>query len=190
MKKFINELNEKELTQVFENNKKLQNDILEDMIETEMYWISEHLKSIENSLVDWSIGVNNPNYLKVDKNRYYEFIQGIKDIQRDFCFLCDDEDIFINLIENKINELNELEMYTNKYHELEKEIEEEIEVLSKKMIGQWKSNLNALFNKKNQLSYFLEFYADIRLSENCYIITSENSFTLYEDIFYSVNYAG
>jgi hypothetical protein len=187
--KFVSEMNNEELTKVFNNNEKLQHDVLEDMIESEMHWVTEQLDCFKDGLSDWSIGANNRNYITVKKEEIQTFIDGVIKVQKDFCLLEDKENEFIDNIEKKIDTLNNLDMYSNEFDTLEEEIEEDVKTLAEKITDHYTRIFDNLYENKYQLEYFTEFYAESRLEENAYINLDENSYTLYEDISYTKKYS-
>ena len=63
--KYINELTDNEKRALIENNSALANMVYDDMIENEMYFITEQLDYIRDGLRDYSIGAYNRNIIIV-----------------------------------------------------------------------------------------------------------------------------
>ena len=186
MKKEIRNLTNEELKKVFNANAKLQQEVMEDIEESEMFWISEYLNCFKDSLSNWSIGFYNGNFITVQPDKEIEFLNGVLKAQKDFCFLKDEfTEITKNLI-NKYYQLDESQYEEDKQSEfdvLQIEIEEEFENIQSEVLNQF--NIHTDFNSEDAQNYFIEFYVDARLDENCYI---DENFILYEDISYSKCY--
>src|SRR5437764_5217530 len=71
----IKEMNNEQLTEVFNANNKLEEKVLDDMIESEMFWIGEQLDYIRSAMKDWSIGPDNRSYITVRDSE--AFIEGV-----------------------------------------------------------------------------------------------------------------
>lgn len=186
-KKYVSELNEKELMNVFNNNQKLQSDVHESMIDSEMHWISEHLDCIKGSLSDWSIGDSSYIYLKVDSDKIESFVDGVIKMQNDYGVLADNENDFIANIEENISLLNDTDMYSDEFDQLENLIIASVEILAEKIATHYKELFDSLYNEKYQFEYFTEFYMENRIDNKAYINTDQNDFILYEDV--TQNYA-
>ena len=184
MYKNIKDLSIDELKKVLDVNQKLQNEVYEDYQESEMYYITEILDNFKDSLSDWSIGFNNSNYIKVKDDIL--FLESIKDVQADYCFLADADynDKEIDDLIEKINKFN--------YEDMSEEEADELENFIGSKINKYKSLIINTFNQftdtdaEDVLSYFIEFYSDERLSEDCYI---DDNFILYENISYIKSYS-
>lgn len=175
--KNISELSEKELTKIWEVNEKLRSKVEDDYIESEMFYISEILHCIKNSLKNWSIGFYNQNYIDIKNN--YDFLNGLLEIQKDYCFL---EDKYTNNIRKLIDEYNEF--YCMSYDDENYErIEEEIYFKIEKIKEIFLNEINDITNHNDEEDlkrYFIEFYMEERIKnmEDYYI---DNNYVLYED---------
>lgn len=182
--KHLNELNPGELKLVFENNSKLQKEVLNDMFENANYWSGEYLKCWKRGAIDYCIGWDRGTYFEV-KDRQ-EFIDGLKEAQNTFCFLADEWNKKINYAEHLINRLNNL-VYWDEVNEerLNNRIDELIEELETACYKRLMSEYEECFDSENQLNYFLEFYSNERIDDNFYV---DENYTLYEHIDYVKNY--
>lgn len=183
MKKYLNELSSEELKMVVGKNKKLQYEIIDDLQEQEMDYISDILDCFRKSLSDWSIGFNNQyNYIKVKDYRL--FLDGLSDTQANYGFLADEFNPMINEIQNKYITLDNI-TNIDKFDQLEEEIEKEIDNLINEVIEQFNKMTN--YNYDNDIyDYFIDFYIDERIdSSRLYI---DNDFILYEDVSYTKSY--
>lgn len=185
---FVSEMNSEVLTQVFNRNNELQNEVLDDMIESEMFLIGEKMDYIREYLQDWSIGTCSHIYLYVKEGKEREFIDGVIAIQNDFCLLPDSDDEFIAQVAEKIEQYENEEMYSDEYYSLENEVEQLTKQLTEKIAQQFKESLDACYGRDAQLSYFLDFYKEERLNQDAYIIVENDDFILNEDISYTKKY--
>lgn len=212
MEKYISELNNEELVKVFNANKKLQERVLDDMIESEMYWIGEELDYLKPSLNDWSIGTCQHNYLKVGDSA--EFIANLLALQEDYGLFSDSEKHIItdtealkerlwNLegpseddFEDEEREFDEeafdraVEEYEALEAELEDQFEEAVKDLAEAVARKYSDRLDYFYNHKAQLDYFLEFYSSERLDDNYYIDTTntDNPYELFQDVAYTKSF--
>jgi len=179
-KKYLKDLNNEELIKVFHANQKLRNDIYEDMVETEMHYISEQLNYLEDGLRDWSIGIYNRNYISVSDPD--KFIEALDDVERAIPILTDND-------KSKLKEALELrekcrnaEMYSDEYYELKDELEEVADELANLVTKRFTQVLDSCNNEEHQIEYFIEFYSDSRLDgDKCYINVDDGDYILYED---------
>ena len=182
MKKFF-ELTENEMLKVYDNNKRLQQMVLDDMIDTEDFWTDEYLKPIAHTITSYDIGYCGC-YMSGIKD-VNDFINGVKQMQKDFCFLPDAENEYINRLANTIN------TYYSKYYEgshenFEEFFYNECEELLDKISAQFKRHYN--FTAEHEKEYFLEFYIDERMNkeDNYYI---DDDYVLYETEIMTTCYA-
>lgn len=181
MKRYISELSLDELSKIFDANDKLRDDVLDDMIESEMFWIGEQLDCFRDYLSDYSVGTCSHVYIDVQSGKEEQFVDGVIQMQKDYCVLHDSENDFIAEIVDKIEVYNDAEMYSDEYYELENQIEEMSQLLADKIAKEFKSTLDGLLDYKLQEEYFCEFYAEERIAD-CYILADNDDYVLYKDI--------
>jgi hypothetical protein len=181
MKKF-EDLTIEELKQVFNNNEKLQDDVLQDTQDDVRYWISEYMNCFECGTLEYNIGYPG-NYMTI-KNQY-EFIQGLKQLQKDYCYLSGEEEKTIYYVERLIDRYNNLPFYDNKNaNRLDLRIEELTEKLKDLFFKRLVNEYNYYYDTKNLCDYFVEMYAD-NMTGQYYI---DNNYILYQHIEYEKCY--
>ena len=182
--KHLNELNLEELRKVYENNKELQEKVFEDMFDNAALWCSEYLGSWKGG-IDYSIGWDRGTYFECTDRDY--FIDGLKKAQRDYGFLDDKWNAKIDYIEHLINRLNNL-VYWDEVNEdrLNNRIDELIEELENACYKRFMDEYEYCFDRKNQLNYFLEFYATERMDEDFYI---NDNYELFEHVKFERRFA-
>src|SRR5699024_12463764 len=77
----INELSTEELRIVFEVNAKLREEVAEDMAESEIFWIGEHISYIDHTLAGWSIGQCNRSQ-NITIHNHAGFIYAYEELHR------------------------------------------------------------------------------------------------------------
>ena len=184
MKKYrlLRELNQDELKRVFENNNKLQVEVIEDIEESEMFWISEYLDPIKKSLSDWSIGFHNHNYIKIKDTRL--FLEGLELIQESFELLRGSLTEEIKKVIEKLNVLYDMDYNNRNYHNLEDWIDNKVECLANELVKSFNSLTD--YNSGDIESYFLDFYVEERMHKDFYI---DRDFILYQDVAYTKSYS-
>jgi|SRR5699024_4950083 len=91
MKKFIEKLSNSELEKVFNNNKKLREQVRDRALDSEHYYISDILRCFQgNAIRDYSIGIGRPSYMNVGE--VYKFEEGVLKACKDFGILSDKEE--------------------------------------------------------------------------------------------------
>ena len=182
MKNF-KDLNVDELKLVFENNSKLQEKVFEDMFDNAAFWCSEYLNCWKGG-IDYCIGWDRGTYFEcTDKN---SFLDGLEKAQETFCFLADEYNKTIKYCRELINRLNNL-VYWDEVNEerLNNRIDELIEELETACYERFMSEYEYCFDSKNQLDYFLEFYANERMDNEFYV---DGDYMLFEHIEYVKSY--
>ena len=177
MKKIKN-LTIEELKQVFNNNQKLQDDVLQVAQEDSCFWIQEYMNCFDGCAVDYNIGYPG-NYITI-KNQY-EFIQGIKELQRFYCYLSEEDEKNALYAEELIKRYNKLPYYDEKNADrLNLKIEELTEKVKNNLLKQLVNEYNYYYDTKKLCNYFIEMYAD-NMTEKYYV---DNNYTLYQHIEY------
>ena len=125
--KNLDTLTTEELKKVFENNKKLQDNIFEAAHDDASYWINEYFDCFERGAFECNIGYPG-DYIRV-KNQD-KFIQGLKQLQKDYCYLSEENEKIILYVDRLIDRYNNLSYYDDKNAaRLEARIEELIIIL-------------------------------------------------------------
>ena len=183
MKNF-KDLNIEELKLVFENNSKLQDKVFDDMCDNAAFWCDEYLECWKRGSIDYCIGWDRGTYFKA-KDRG-GFLEGLKKAQKIYGFLADEWNEKINYVEHLINRLNNL-VYWDEVNEerLNNRIDELIEELENACYKCFMDEYEYCFDSKNQLDYFLNFYADERMDNNFYV---DEEYTLFEHVEYEKRY--
>jgi len=187
--KRIDELTTEELRKVFQNNAKLQNEISEDMQESEMFWAGEILDVLNEygGLSSWDIGFCNRNqHITAKDGKEREFIEGVKKAQKDYGFLPDGENVYIEYVDELIMEWKNVDMYSDEYVDLEEKIAEHISNIERLLTEQFTKNLDGLLGTYEE-DYFLEFYADARMDGDYHV--NMETFELFECVSYTKSYA-
>jgi hypothetical protein len=187
-KKFISELTTEELKQVFKANHKLQGDVYEDMIDSEMHWIGEQLDYIRDSLRDWSIGAYGHNFIKIKDTD--KFIAGLIKMDNGIPLFSDKDAKQIYEVEKLRDSFYNKDSDDEDYEEVEEELEEAVKELAEAVVDKFTQRLYDCSNSDYQLDYFIEFYCDSRLEQDLVYIDDEtDSFELFEDIGYTKSYS-
>ena len=181
----INELNTDELRKVFEVNRKLQEEVSEDMQESEMFWVDEILDVLSSGLSSWSIGFCNRNqHVKASDNER-DFIEAVKDVQKAFCFMPDSYNEKVGELDTLVERYYETDVYTDEFDELEEQVEDAIREMERDITDQFTKQLDGLLGNHEE-DHFIEFYAHERLNEDAYV---NEDYELFEDVSYTKSYA-
>lgn len=158
MKK-ISELNNEELKKIFNSSEKLFQEVLNDYKEyTINVLVDDMLRCFNTYLNDYSIGFNNYNYIKVNEEHFYNFLEGIKRAINDYEFLDKEYKETINNLQEKINTLYLMNYDNKNYCKLEKYINDKMDYIINVCIE--KFNELTSYNTKDIEEYFIGFYAD------------------------------
>ena len=184
MKNF-KDLNTEELTIVFENNSGLQEKVFNDMFNNADFLCSDYLHRWKRGGIDYYIGWDRGTYFRSKDNAL--FIDGLKKAQHVYCFLADEYNKKIEYVEKLLNRLDYLYYNSSEenYNRLETRIDELIEELENACYKRFMDEYEYCFDSKNQLEYFLEFYADERMDGDFYI---DENYLLYEHVEYIKSY--
>ena len=167
--KYIHELTDNEKRELIQNNSALANMVYDDMIENEMYFISEQLNYIAPGLRDYSVGSYNYNYLTVGNS--VKFLDGLETLQKNYCTLPDELTPEINRVFAARDRFY-LMSYNNKnYDTLEAWIDEKSQYFADCITDYFSACLEP--SRADMIEYFIEFYADERMNESYYINESE-----------------
>lgn len=180
-KKYINELSREELIKVFDANEKLRHDIIGDMIETEMNYVSEQLDYVKDSLSDWEIGAYGHNYISI--RNADDFIKGLNEMDNSIPAFSDDESKILKDAVKLRYKYHNTNMYSDEFNELEEQVEAMANKLGSMLVKTYKRIFDGCYNRENQIDYFISFYSHARLDEHsCYIVPERNDYVLFEDV--------
>ena len=175
-------LTTEELKKVFENNEKLQNEILGAAQDDVSYWINEYLNCFDRGVLECNIGYPG-DYIRVkDRDK---FIQGLKQLQKDFCYLSDEDEKIMLYADHLLDRYNNLPYYddTNAAR-LDDRIEELTTILQSNFLRALSSEYNYYYDTDNLCDYFIEYFSD-NWTGNYYI---DDNFILYQHIEYEKCY--
>jgi len=185
--KVINELTTEELRKVFESNEQLQSEVMDDMADSEMFWIREQLDFLADTLEDYSVGQCNRNQ-HITVADPAGFIRALAELQRNMAMLPNDYD-------DRIEEALELaDRYKfadvdsdDEYHELEAQVEEEAQELADILAEEYARILDDYcLDYENAEDYFINFYAHELMDSSFYV---DSEYILYEKVSYTRVYA-
>ena len=163
--KYIHELTDNEKRELIENNATLQNMVYDDMIENEMYFITEQLNYIAPGLRDYSIGSYNYNYLTVGNS--VKFLDGLETLQKNYCTVPDELQPEIDRVLAARDRFY-LMSYSNKnYDMLDAWIDKKSQYFADCITDYFSSCLD--LSRADMIEYFIEFYADERMDDTFYI---------------------
>ncbi len=181
MKKF-EELTIEELKQVFNNNEKLQDNVLQAAQDDICYFINEYMNCFNRGTLEYNIGYPG-NYMTIKNS--YDFIQGLKELQKDYCYLSEDSEKNIKYCDHLMNRHNNLPFddYINAGR-LENRINGIIIELKNDFLKSLVDEYNYYYDTKKLCDYFVEVYAD-NMPHGFYI---NDDFILYQHIEYEKCY--
>ena len=163
--KYIHELTDNEKRELIETNGALANMVYDDMIENEMYFISEQLDYIRAGLRDYSIGAYNNNIIIVSDA--LKFLDGLETLQKNYCTVPDELTPEINRVLAARDRFY-LMSYNNKnYDALNAWIDEKAQYFADCITACFSSCLDP--SRADMIEYFIEFYADERMDDTFYI---------------------
>lgn len=171
-----------ELKKVFNNNEKLQDDVLQAAQEDVFYWFNEYMNCFDRGTIEYNIGYPG-NYMMIKNS--YDFIQGLEELQRAFCYLSDESEKKIKYCDHLMQRYNNL--YYNDYknaERLENRIDGIIEELKSEFLNNLIHEYNYYYETKNLRDYFVEIYSD-NMNNNYYV---DDNFILYQHIEYEKCY--
>lgn len=163
--KYIHELTETEKRALIKNNNALANMVYDDMIETEMHFISEQLDCIRAGLRDYSIGAYNRNIIIVSDA--IAFLHGLQRLQENYCTLSDELTPEINRVLAARDRLLYNDMSYDNYYMLSEWLDKKAQYFADCITDYFSACLDPV--RDDMISYFLEFYADERMNETYYI---------------------
>ena len=181
-------LDDKEtLAKILVNNTKLVRDIEEDIIESEIDYISDMLDCFRGSLIDYSIGFYNRNYIEVKD--YEKLIDSCIGATEDYGFFNEEDLEYCKYARDLYERLNMMGWGNKQRDNLENKIEEVNNIIEDKVIEQFNKYTDywTILKFEYLCDYFYEFYSEERLNEGLYFDTE--TYELFEDISYTKSYA-
>ncbi|HEK8846008.1 TPA: hypothetical protein STX52_003209 [Clostridioides difficile] len=176
MKK-IADLNREELKIMWEKNSQLREDVRETCEDNDMYWIDEILCHLNKSLIDWSVGFYNNNYIKIkDKHK---FLLELKSVCEKFLFLSEEDLKSLEYAITLINKLQCMDFENKRFNMLENKINSLVKKFEEKVIEEF-NNMTEPLGEEYLLESFIEFYVDAHLDDDNFYIDSD--YILYEKI--------
>ena len=163
--KYIHELTDNEKRELIENNNELQNMVYNDMIENEMYFISEQLDHIRAGLRDYSVGPYNRNIIIVSDA--LKFLDGLEKLQQYYCTLPDNMTTEINTVLLARDRFRSIDMSYNKLYNLSVWLDQKAQYFADCITDYFSRCLDP--TRADMIEYFIEFYADERMDESFYI---------------------
>lgn len=163
--KYIYELTDDEKRALIENNDALANMVYDDMIDGEMYFISEQLDCIRGGCKDWRIGPNNHNYIVVSDSE--RFLWGLEELQKTFCTLPDAMRPEINRVLAALDRYLYKDMNSDNYDRLSVWLDEKAQYFADCIAHYFGRRLDPSFN--DMVDYFLDFYANGKMDETYFI---------------------
>lgn len=181
MKQF-KELTIEELEIVFNKNEKLQDEVLSAAQEDASYWINEYLSVFDRGTLEYNIGYPG-DYIRVENE--YDFIQGLKKLQKNYCYLSEESEKTIVCCDSLMDRYNNLSYSDYKNADrLENRIDELITELKADLLKQLVNEYNYYYNTDHLQEYFIELYSD-NMGDQYYI---DDDFILYQHIEYEKSY--
>lgn len=163
--KYIHELIDEQKRALIENNSALANMVYDDMIENEMYFITEQLDYIRAGLRDYSVGPYNRNIIIVSDA--LKFLDGLEKLQQYYCTLPDSMTTEINTVLAARDRFRSIDMSYNNLYNLSVWLDQKAQYFADCITDYFSSCLEP--SRDDMISYFIEFYADERMDDSFYI---------------------
>jgi hypothetical protein len=200
MNRKIIDLSKEELRKVWDKNEKLRTRVFDSMNDDIInFYLEEKLSCFNHS----PKGTIQPSAFSVsyelDYSGYYnyftiknriQFIEDLKDCQRDYCILPDNE--YDEKLLNKLVEKQELldDYYNNlsdkNYNRLEKWLDNHFDKLEAAVYKELRSEFDILNNENDLFEWFYECEIDNMNTDGFYI---DDNYNLYEHVSYIKKYA-
>lgn len=186
-KTYIEELTVGEQKVVFRANSTLQEQVLDDMIESEMHWITEKLDYVRDYLNNWSVGTGSRSFISVSD--HIDFYRGLVAMEQEVPAFTDDKhkEIVVPLGEAYEAYVNE-DCDSDEFEELEEAFEKLAQEAADELAEQFDRDLDAQYDDATQELYFTEFYIDARMDRGTFYIKEGGDHTLYEHVNYEKSF--
>ena len=185
MEKSIRELNKEELTKVFNSNEKLKNEVMEDMLDSEMLFINDWFDGMRGYLSSYEYGLScRGEHITVMNGNEENFILYLESIDDDYCIFKPEDKEKISKAKRFINIMNKCNSYSDRYYKFQEKLYSSINDITYTILEFINNNLESCYEEKNQLEYFLHFYHEERMDDSYFI---DKDFILYKTIVKSYN---
>lgn len=191
----IADMSQEQLAEVFDANQSLQSEVMDDMAESEMFWIGEQLDELRPYLSSWSIGQCNRNqHITVKDGCEIDFIEAVDGLQKSYgVFGYTDERELINAMQ-AIEELGEMDDEDDDYQGAQYDVDERAQDIAESLCAHYTKLLDDnCLDDDNARAYFREFYADCRMDGDEYVILDDDGgisdWTLHKDVSYTKTWA-
>ena len=144
------------LRHILSINNKLAQDVEDDFIESEMYYINDIMDEIRGACYDWSIGFYNRNYINIKDGG--AFLDGLENIQNKFALLSEKDAEILKQAQELNNRLYWFDTDNKQYVNLENKVNSLIEELK----GIFIKNINLITDVDADAleDYFINCYID------------------------------
>lgn len=175
--RYLNELTTTELKNVYENNKGIREKAFNLYADNVWNWVDEYISVFDRRNVE--ICFDSYNYPIIHIYNTYEFIDGLKEMQRMFGVFNEEAEQKIIKFENLFNSLADYDMDSDEYTDCETKIElaekEMVEILTKRL----RAEPDCMYNDDDIIEYFIEY---IEINDNYTNIYVDDDFIAYEII--------
>jgi len=182
------------LTEVFDANPGFQREIMDDMAESEMFWIGEQLDELKPHLSSWSIGqCNRAQHITVQMGHEAEFIEAMNKLQSDYGIFGEDGEKELRQAVKTIEEYHETDVMTDRFDKLSDEVDGYARKFARMLCDHYTRILDGYcLDDDNAREYFIEFYSECRMDGDEYVIFDEDGdtdWTLHKDVAYTKTWA-
>src|SRR5690554_722766 len=97
-----------QLKKIYNANRIIREKVEEDYQKNTMFWISEQLNYIEESLLNWSVDYYQNNFIRVEND--YKFLKGLWEMEKAIPALTEKQSEELEELINKLDELEDEEL--------------------------------------------------------------------------------
>ena len=166
------------LINLVKNNDELKNEVENDMIETEMFYIRDILDELKG-ISNYNIGFYNYNFIEIyrDLRNEINFIDSCIEISNNYGVFNIDEDEWIKELYGKATDLYYMEYEDENYNNLENEVELKIDELRDLLVSKF-NNMTNIDNYDIE-SYLIDSsYIDTLVDNNIVYYYDDNNYEL------------
>lgn len=166
------------LINLVENNDELKNEVENNLIETEMFFIREILDELKG-ISNYNIGFYNYNFIEIyrDLRNEINFIDSCIEISNNYGVFNIDEDKWIKELYEKANNLYYMDYENQNYNNLENEVELEIDELRDLLVSKFNDMTN--IGNYDIEGYLIDSsYIDMLVDNNIVYYYDNNSYEL------------
>lgn len=163
----IDELTIEELHKLFNRNENLRNDVRDDMIDTAYFYCEEYIGAFPKHSIEYEYGAGCYCYMCHRYDKEEEFIEGLENAQRNFCFLSDEWDEKIANVHTMICKLKYgiYNMSLDEYFDLKNEIENRLKEIEDACGKRLSAEFEDCDNEEYMLDYFDNNYVDYQMND-------------------------